>query len=78
MEPVPDQSTFNYKDMALKLFWTMLNAAVAFAIVYVTDLDAAWGAVALAALQVASTFVRQKLGATPPEAPEVGPLPKVV
>ena len=62
----------NVKDMGLKLFWTMLNAGLALLIVEVTNADVAWGAVALAGLQLASTWVRQQLGATPPEAPPTG------
>ena len=62
----------NYRDMAFKLFWTMLNAALAAALVAVAELDVWWGALALAGLQFATTWVRQKVGATPPEAPPVG------
>lgn len=61
----------NLRDMLFKLFWTMLNAALAAAIVVVTDIDAWWGALALAGLQAATSWIRQKLGATPPTAPSV-------
>jgi hypothetical protein len=55
----------DYRDAAFKLFWTMVNAGLAAAIVYVGDLDVAWGAVALAGLQWASSWVREKLGSKP-------------
>jgi hypothetical protein len=58
----------NIKDMAFKLFWTLANAALAWATVEVTNADPAWGAIALVVFQLASTFVRQQLGSTPEEA----------
>lgn len=64
----------NYKDILFKWFWTVANVGVAAAIVEVGDLEVWWGALALSFLQIASTYVRQQLGATPPEAPAVGPL----
>lgn len=67
----------NLRDMAFKLFWTLANVGLAAAVVAVGDLEPApaWGAVALAVLQLASTWVRQKVGATPPDAPTVEPFP---
>lgn len=66
----------NIKDMAFKLFWTLVNAALAWGTVEVVSLDPApvWGGIALVVFQMASTWVRQRLGSTPPEAPAVGPL----
>lgn len=60
----------NYRDMAFKLFWTLVNAGLAAGIVYVGELEPApaWGAIALAALQFATSYVRQRVGATPPPA----------
>lgn len=58
----------NFRDMAFKLFWTMVNAGLSAAVVLAADLEPAWGAVVLAALQVLSTYVRQKAGETPPVA----------
>jgi hypothetical protein len=59
--------------MAFKLFWTLVNAGVAYAIVEVGGLDPApaWGGILLVGLQTLSTYVRQRLGATPPPAPAV-------
>lgn len=57
----------NVKDMAFKLFWTMANAGLAALTVYAADLDPAWGALVLAGLQLATTYVRQQLGESPPD-----------
>jgi hypothetical protein len=66
----------NIRDMAFKLFWTLLNAGLAYAIVEVANLDPApaWGGILLVGLQAASTWVRQYTGATPVDAPVVGPI----
>lgn len=55
----------NIRDALFKLFWTMLNAALAAAVVWAGDLDVAWGAIILAAAQFASSWVRQKVEAKP-------------
>jgi hypothetical protein len=66
----------NLKDMAFKLFWTVANAALAFATVQISGVEPApaWGAFALLVIQLVSTYVRQQLGATPADAPAVGPI----
>lgn len=67
----------NLRDMAFKAFWTIANAGLAWAAVEITNADPplVWGPVALAIIQFASTWVRQKVGATPPPAPVTpGPL----
>lgn len=62
--------TTNWKDIGYKVLWTMVNAGLAAVIVEMGSLEVWWGAAVLAGLQVASAWVRQKMGATPPDAKE--------
>lgn len=67
-------STINWKDLLYKTFWTALSAALGVAATVVADLEAAYAPVLIAAVNAALAWVRQQLGATPPDAPPVGPL----
>ena len=64
----------NYRDMAFKLFWTAVNVTLTAFTVEVTNADPplAYGAAILAGIQFISTYVRQRIGATPSEADAVG------
>jgi hypothetical protein len=57
----------NYKDIALKLFWTLVVAGLGFLLPALTDLPYWWAAPAIAVAQIALSYARQKTGATPPD-----------
>lgn len=64
----------NLKDIGFKVLWTAISAALGVLLVVATDLDAWYAPAVIAAINAALAWVRQKVGATPPEAPPVGPL----
>lgn len=66
-------SKVNWKDLAFKAFWTAASAALGVVAAWVADLDAAYVPVLAAAVNYALAWVRQQLGATPPDAPPVNP-----
>jgi hypothetical protein len=68
-----DGKPVNYKDLALKVFWTGVATALALAVVLVSDAevtgDVWWALPAVGVINAALAWVRQRVGATPPEAP---------
>jgi hypothetical protein len=64
----------NPKDLAFKVIWTAIAAGLAFLGTEVAELDEVWVPIATPAINLALAWVRQLLGATPPDAPAVGPL----
>lgn len=64
-----DGQPVNVKDMAFKLFWTLVPVVAGFVGASVTDWNPAFGTTVAAVVQIVTSFARQKLGATPPEAP---------
>jgi hypothetical protein len=67
-------SQVNWKDMLFKAFWTGVAAALGVLGVEVSDLDVAYAPILIAGINYVLAFVRQQLGATPPDAPTVSPL----
>lgn len=64
----------NPKDLAFKTLWTALAAGLSFLGVELAEVDEVWVPVAMPWVTLALAYVRQRLGATPPDAPPVGPL----
>jgi hypothetical protein len=64
----------NPKDLAFKTVWTAIAAGLAFLGVELAEADATWVPLATPFITLALAWVRQQLGATPPDAPPVGPL----
>lgn len=62
----------NYKDIGYKALWTGISAVLGYLLVVATPVTAAWGPVAVVLINTALAFVRQQLGATPPDAPTNG------
>ena len=63
----------NLRDMAFKLFWTLVPVVAGFIGAAVTDWNPAFGTTVAAVVQIVSSFARQRLGATPVDAEQVTP-----
>jgi hypothetical protein len=61
----------NWRDVGFKTFWTAASAALAYLGTLIVDIDAEWVPIGTVVINVASAWVRQQLGATPPPAPPV-------
>jgi hypothetical protein len=59
----------NVRDIGFKMLWTAVAAGLGYLATVLVDIDAGWVPVAAAAVNAATAWVRQQLGATPPTAP---------
>jgi hypothetical protein len=66
--------SINVKDLAFKTLWTAIAAGLAYLGAEALELEAGWAPIATSVITFLSAAVRQQLGATPPDAPKVGPL----
>jgi hypothetical protein len=66
----------NVKDLAFKAAWTGVSAVLGYLATEIAAIGAAWAPLAAMAVNVALAWVRQKVGATPPDAPATGAFAK--
>ena len=59
----------NWQDIGYKTLWTALAAGLGVLGTYALDLPPAFAPVAIAVINAATAWVRQRLGTTPPVAP---------
>lgn len=64
----------NYKDILYKVFWTLAAGALTALAVWLAPIEEVWALALLPLINAALAWVRQRVGATPPDAPAVGPL----
>lgn len=60
----------NWKDIAFKVLWTAVAAVLAYAGTLIVDAPVVWIPILTPVFNFATAWVRQQLGATPPEAPK--------
>jgi hypothetical protein len=64
-----DGKPVNYKDIFVKVFWTAVAAALTAVAIAVPDIPVWWAPLIIAPINAGLAWVRQRVGATPPEAP---------
>lgn len=66
----------NVKDIAVKCVWTGVSGVLGYLGTEVAAISAAWAPLIGMGINIAHSWVRQKLGATPPDAPATGAFAK--
>lgn len=76
METLPIPTGTNVRDLVFKTLWTVALVAALSGLGYATNLDNPpwWLTGALVAATPIVAWLRQKIGATPPSLPAVGPV----
>jgi hypothetical protein len=70
------EPTFNWRNMAFKLFWTVVATGAGLLVTETAGLPYWWALPLGAAANLVTSFARERLGQTTPTLPGPGPAPE--